>query len=186
MPHLPYQGDWEVPATLNETWGYSKFDHNWKNPDNIIRLLVKINSRGGNYLLNIGPDALGTIPVESVQILNAVGTYVKENEEAIFGTKRVDGYVYELQGAELTRKDYKLFVHVFDPRTRLELLNIANRIKNAYLVRDGRKLPVITRPTCEGDSSIEIELPNDLRQAKNYCVCLNIEEKDPIFEPLHD
>ena len=179
IPLLPYQGDWEVPATLNETWGYSKFDHNWKRPDNIIRLLVKINSRGGNYLLNIGPDALGTVPAESVQILNDVGTYVKENEEAIFGTKRVDGYSYELQGAELTRKDYKLFIHVFDPKMRIELLNVANRIECAYVVRDGRKLPVITRTTCEGDSSIEIELPNDLRQAKNYCVCLKTEEKEP-------
>ena len=50
--------DWEVPATLNDSWGYKR-DHNWKKPEDVIRKLVKIVSRGGNYLLNIGPDALG-------------------------------------------------------------------------------------------------------------------------------
>lgn len=186
IPRLPYQGDWEVPATLNDTWGFSKFDHNWKNPDNIIRLLLKINSRGGNYLLNIGPDALGRVPAESVKILSIVGNFVKENKEAVFGTKRVDGYAYELEWAELTRKDYKLFVHMLTPKIRIELLNIGNHVKSAYVVKDGRKLPVITEITCEGASMIEVDLPKDLQNEKNYSVCLDLEEKEPIFEPLHD
>ena len=76
IPRLPYEGDWELPATLNDTWGFNKDDHNWKNPDDIIRLLLKVTSRGGNYLLNIGPDATGRIPNESIAILDEVGKYV--------------------------------------------------------------------------------------------------------------
>jgi len=75
IPAVPFEGDWEVPATLNDTWGYSKFDHAWKNSQKLIRILLKINARGGNYLLNIGPKADGSIPGESVEILDQVGGY---------------------------------------------------------------------------------------------------------------
>lgn len=65
IPRLPIERDWEVPATLNDTWGFNKDDHNWKDPDELLRLLLKIVSRGGNYLLNIGPDKDGNVPKES-------------------------------------------------------------------------------------------------------------------------
>ena len=184
IPRLPYPGDWEVPATLNDTWGYSRFDHNWKHRDDILRLLLQINSRGGNYLLNVGPDASGRVPEESVEILNAVGAYVRENGDAIFQTKRVDGYAYELEWAEITRKDYRLYLHVLEPKKRLELINIGNHVRRAYVLRDGRELPVATNATCEGAARIEAELPEDLQTQKNYCICLELEERDPIFEPL--
>lgn len=186
IPRLPYRGDWEVPATLNDTWGYSRFDHNWKKPDDILRLLLKINSRGGNYLLNIGPEASGKVPDESIAILNAVGGYVRKNRDAIFDTKRVDGYAYELEWAEITRKDHKLFLHMLTPKKRIELLNIGNHIKEVTVLEDGRKLPVQTSVSCEGASMIEVELPKDLQTRKNYCVCFALEEKEPIFEPLLD
>lgn len=184
IPRLPYEGDWEVPATLNDTWGFNKDDHNWKNAEEIIHLLVKINSRGGNYLLNIGPDASGHVPDESMKILDEVGKYVNENEEAIFGTKRVGVYAYELDWGMLTRKDHKLYVHVFKPRRRVELLNIANKITGAYMVSDKRKLEFETAITCEGCSSIEVELPSDCFDKKNYSICLEMEEEEPIFEPI--
>lgn len=184
IPRLPYEGDWEVPATLNDTWGFNKDDHNWKDPEEIIRLLVKINSRGGNYLLNIGPEASGHVPDESIRILDEVGTYVNENEEAIFGTKRVGIYAYELDWGMLTRKDHKLYVHVFKPRRRVELINIGNQIKGAYLVADKRALEYKTSMTCEGSSAIEVELPEDYFDKKYYCICLDMEEEEPIFEPI--
>lgn len=184
IPRLPYEGDWEVPATLNDTWGFNKDDHNWKNPEEIIRLLVKINSRGGNYLLNIGPEASGHVPDESMRILDEVGKYVNENEEAIFGTKRVGVYAYELDWGMLTRKDHRLYVHVFKPRKRVELINIANKIKGAYLVADKRKLEFETAMTCEGCSSIEVEVPEDYFDRKYYSICLEMEEEEPVFEPI--
>ncbi|MCI9212320.1 MAG: hypothetical protein HFH17_04700 [Ruminococcus sp.] len=184
IPRLPYEGDWEVPATLNDTWGFNKDDHNWKDAEEIIHLLVKINSRGGNYLLNIGPEASGHVPEESIKILDEVGKYVNENEEAIFGTKRVGIYAYELDWGMLTRKDHKLYVHVFKPRRRVELLNIGNRITGAYLVADKRPLEFETGATCEGCSSIEVEVPEEYFDRKNYSICLEMEEEEPIFEPI--
>ncbi|WP_300822954.1 alpha-L-fucosidase [Schaedlerella sp.] len=184
IPRLPYEGDWEVPATLNDTWGFNKDDHNWKDPEEIIRLLVKINSRGGNYLLNIGPEASGHVPDESIRILDEVGKYVNENEEAIFRTKRVGIYAYELDWGMLTRKDHKLYVHVFKPRKRVELINIANKITGAYLVADKRKLEFKTSMTCEGNSAIDVELPEDYFDRKYFSVCLEMEEEEPIFEPI--
>lgn len=184
IPRLPYEGDWEVPATLNDTWGFNKDDHNWKNAEEIIHLLVKINSRGGNYLLNIGPECTGHVPDESMAILSEVGKYVQANAEAIFGTKRVGVYAYELDWGLLTRKDNKLFVHVFKPRRRVELLNIGNKIKGAYLVPDKRELEYDASITCEGCSMIEVEIPEDYHDKKNYSICLDLEEKEPVFEPI--
>ncbi len=184
IPRLPYEGDWEVPATLNDSWGYSKFDHNWKSPDEIIRLLIKINSRGGNYLLNIGPDGLGRVPEESIRILDEVGRYVNTNREAIFGTRPMGVYPYELEWGELTRKDHRIFVHVLKPRKFVELLNVGNQVKSAVILGDGRPLPFDVSRTCEGAGDIVVALPAEYQNRKNYCVCIETEEVDPIFEPI--
>lgn len=184
IPRFPYEGDWEVPATLNDTWGYNKYDKNWKNPDEIIQLLVKINSRGGNYLLNIGPDATGLVPEESIQILDSVGQYIMENAEAIYGTKACDEYPYELDWGEFTCKSNKLYIHIFKKRKRIELLNIANTITKAYIVHKHQKLNYTTGHTCEKCSVIEIQMPENYADRKNYCVCLEMVEKEPIFEAI--
>lgn len=126
IPRLPYDGDWEVPATVNDTWGYNKYDTNWKNPDDILNLLLKIVGRGGNYLLNVGPMADGTVPEACVEVMNEVGKYVTENAEAIYGTKNVGIYPYEIPSIEFTKRPHKLYVHVLAPRYRVELLNIGN------------------------------------------------------------
>ena len=124
------------------------------------------------------------MPDESIRILDEVGKYVNENEEAIFGTKRVGIYAYELDWGMLTRKDHKLYVHVFKPRKRVELINIANKITGAYLVADKRKLEFKTSMTCEGNSAIDVELPEDYFDRKYFSVCLEMEEEEPIFEPI--
>ncbi|OPJ62106.1 alpha-L-fucosidase [Clostridium oryzae] len=169
---------------MNDTWGYNKYDNNWKKPDDIIRFLLKINSRGGNYLLNVGPDSNGRIPEGSTQVLDQVGKYIRENSEAIFDTKRVDIYAYELEWAQFTRKDYKLYIHMLQPKIRIELLNVGNHVKRAYLVKDKTELPYKIMKACEGNSIIEVQLPEYLYDQKNYCVCLEMEEKEPIFEPI--
>ena len=63
----------ETPATLNDTWGYKSFDNNWKSPEKVREIREHLNSRGINYLLNVGPDALGRIPAPAEAILRAVG-----------------------------------------------------------------------------------------------------------------
>ena len=63
----------ESPTTLNDTWGFKYFDDNWKNADEVIRIKNHLNARGVNYLLNVGPDHLGRIPVPALEILREVG-----------------------------------------------------------------------------------------------------------------
>ena len=88
IPDLSRPGAWETPATLNDTWGFKKHDHHWKTPANVVLKLVDIVSKGGNYLLNIGPDGKGDIPQPSVEVLQGVGCWLKANGEAIYGAGR--------------------------------------------------------------------------------------------------
>lgn len=77
---------WETPGTLNDTWGYKSYDNNWKTHKEMLFWIVEIASKGGNYLLNVGPDGNGVIPEESVKILKGIGAWMKINGEAIYGT----------------------------------------------------------------------------------------------------
>ena len=79
---------WETPGTLNDTWGYKSYDHNWKSLKEMLFWITEIASKGGNYLLNIGPDGNGIIPEESVKILKGIGAWMKINGEAIYGTNK--------------------------------------------------------------------------------------------------
>ena len=79
--------DWETPATLNDSWSYKLNDHNWKSSVELIRKLVEIVSKGGNYLLNVGPTGEGVIPQASVDRLEAMGRWLAVNSEAIYGTQ---------------------------------------------------------------------------------------------------
>ncbi len=63
----------ETPATLNDSWGFKLGDDNWKSPEEVLRIKKHLNERGINYLLNVGPDYLGRIPVPAQKILRAVG-----------------------------------------------------------------------------------------------------------------
>jgi len=79
--------DWETCMTMNDHWGYNSHDKNWKSPTQLIRNIVDIASKGGNYLLNIGPRSDGTFPPEAVERLKAIGKWMKVNSESIYGTK---------------------------------------------------------------------------------------------------
>ena len=87
-PDLARAGLWETPGTLNHTWGYKKDDHHWKTTANVLFKLVDIVSKGGNYLLNVGPDGAGVIPKPSAESLLGVGRWLKVNGESIYGAGR--------------------------------------------------------------------------------------------------
>jgi alpha-L-fucosidase len=78
--------DWETCMTMNDHWGFNRHDQNWKSSAELIRNLVDIVSKGGNYLLNIGPTALGEFPSESLERLREIGRWMERNGEAIYGT----------------------------------------------------------------------------------------------------
>ncbi len=79
---------WETPGTMNNTWGYKSFDLEWKSAKELIYWVVEICSKGGNYLLNIGPKPDGTIPKESKDILLEIGEWMQINGEACYGTEK--------------------------------------------------------------------------------------------------
>jgi alpha-L-fucosidase len=78
--------DWESCMTMNDTWGYREDDHNWKSAETLIRNLVDSASKGGNFLLNVGPTAAGEIPPASIERLAAIGRWMQVNGESIYGT----------------------------------------------------------------------------------------------------
>jgi alpha-L-fucosidase len=76
---------WESCMTLNDSWGYTESDHNWKTPQRVIHQLLEVVSKGGTFLLNVGPTAEGEIPVPSVETLKKTGEWLKINGEAVYG-----------------------------------------------------------------------------------------------------
>lgn len=80
--------DWEACMTMNDTWGYKKDDHNWKSTRELIHNLVDVAAKGGNYLLNVGPDARGVIPAESTRRLEAIGQWMKVNHSVVYNSRQ--------------------------------------------------------------------------------------------------
>jgi alpha-L-fucosidase len=135
---------WETPQTLNGTWGFSRFDHQWKSPETVIRRLAEVVSRGGNYLLNVGPDGEGRIPAVSQDILRKVGEWLGRNAESIYGA--APSPFGNLPWGACTVKESRLYLHVFTwPRDgELRIPALPNAPVRAYLLggRERKPLPV--------------------------------------------
>lgn len=184
IPLLPYPGDFEVPATINDTWGFNRYDQRWKSAGKLIRNLVKVVSRGGNFLLNIGPDAMGNVPEESVCVLSVLGDFLARCGESIYGTRPVPMYPYDIDWGYFTSRPGKLYIHVFEDLPDIYLLNMGNKPLRATLLSDGRELTLRERVTCEGDHSWRILWPGDKPKDIDTVVCVEIEEDEVFFEPI--
>jgi alpha-L-fucosidase len=103
--------DWESCMTMNDSWGYVTGDNNWKSPHHLIQNLVECARDGGNYLLNIGPRADGSVPEPSVRILGEVGQWLARNGAAIYATDKCLFLHGDICG--FTRKENRLFTHVY-------------------------------------------------------------------------
>ncbi|HEY9076403.1 MAG TPA: alpha-L-fucosidase [Anaerolineaceae bacterium] len=136
VPGSQVEADWENPATINDTWGFKKDDHNWKSPTVLIRNLVDIASKGGNYLLNVGPTAEGIIPAPSVERLLAMGEWLKVNGDSIYATQ--SGPVQGLPWCRTTAKPGKIYLHVFEYPSggEIRLAGFAQPVQRAYLLSD--------------------------------------------------
>ena len=142
--YIPATGldyDWETCMTMNDTWGYRSWDQNWKSASELIYNLVDIVSKGGNYLLNIGPKADGTIPEASIERLKTIGRWMSENGESIYGT--TSNPFENISWGRCTKKEMgngitQLYLHIFDwPKNgKLQIPRINNEIQEAYLLAD--------------------------------------------------
>lgn len=131
---------WELCATMNNHWGYCNFDHQYKSPEMLIRKLVECTSKGGNMILNVGPDAKGNIPKESVKILKEIGQWMKKNQESVYGCG-----ICELPKPEwgrYTQKGNVIYAHVYEtPLGALPLYGIGpDKLDKVYYVADGTEM----------------------------------------------
>lgn len=133
---------WETCMTLNDTWGYARNDHNWKSADDLIRKLVDIASKGGNFLLNVGPTELGEFTPETIDRLEAMGRWMKVNGAAVYGTSSSPYRKLPFEG-RCTRKGNRLYVHIFRwPAGELTLPGLKTNVLSARALDGGEKLAV--------------------------------------------
>lgn len=177
---------WEVPATTNHTWGFRKDDTDWKSAGDITFKLVDIVSKGGNYLLNVGPMATGVIPHAAEDNLRTVGRWLTVNGEAVYGAgpspwgeemgepsstgaKDLRGQPLMLPHNEwrVTTRPGKLYFTFFqEPRVPFEIPKMKNTIKRAYQLADGKPVEVkqdsekreliITRPIVDPMATVVV------------------------------
>jgi alpha-L-fucosidase len=167
---------WETPATINHTWGYRKDDVDWKAPGDIVFKLVDIVSKGGNYLLNVGPMADGTIPQPNQDALRAVGRWLKVNGDAVYGAgptpfgdelgepssrgaKDLRGNPLFLDHNEwrVTTRPGKLYFTFFkEPRVPFPLPAMKGIVTRAYRLADGVEIPIAR---ANGQAALDIARP---------------------------
>ena len=177
IPPQGYPGrDWEACMTMNDTWGFKSDDMNFKSTETLLRNLIDIASKGGNYLLNIGPDSKGNVPPAEVERLHEVGKWVSVNGEALYGTKPTlfgaeagafsetekdkEGkpkFVPAWNWRSTTGKD-KIYVALFTwPGGSFHLDKSPRVITGAYLLADKAKKPL--KVTTAAGGGVDVALP---------------------------
>jgi len=178
--HIPPTGmsiDWETCMTLNTTWGYSEHDHAWKTDETLIRNLVDIASKGGNYLLNIGPKGDGSVPEESIRSMQAIGKWMRTNGESIYGTTASP--FEKLPWGRATKKAARggttIYLHVFEwPKDgKLAVPGLKNRIESATVLATGKRLQATSNA-----GELVIDLPETAPDNVSSTIVLRI--KGPI------
>jgi alpha-L-fucosidase len=169
--------DWETCMTMNSSWGYKSWDTNWKSTETLVRNLINIASKGGNYLLNIGPTAEGEIPQQSIAGLKAIGRWMKVNGEAIYGTQcspfeKPDwGYITRKDGKKTTT----LYLSVCEwPDNGKIVLDKLAEAQSAVLLAGKKKLK-----TTKTSTGLEIQLPAQMPDPIATVIKLELKHKLP-------
>lgn len=162
--------DWEVSHTMNESYGYSAHDTHWKSYDKTMRLFLETVSKGGNFLLNVGPDGEGAFPAQAVQLLKEIGQWMKVNSESVYGTKASP--FQTLDWGYCTQKPGKLYLHLFDvPKDGLLELPLLSTVKQAYVLGQPKKKIRVEKNTL--GTRIYL-LDDDKRQMRPIVIALAI------------
>ncbi|MFN9075930.1 MAG: alpha-L-fucosidase, partial [bacterium] len=177
--------DWEVNHTLNESYGFSAHDMNWKDTATVVRLLSDIVSKGGNLLLNIGPDANGRVPEAAERALRGVGEWMKVNGEAIYGTTASP--FQRLPWGRATQKAGVLYLHVHEwPRDGRLVVPMQGEVRAARML--GSDAPLRWSASEQDAGRLVIEVSNQAVDAAVAVVRLDLagEVKPMAFAVLPD
>jgi len=159
--------DWETCMTMNDTWGFKQQDNNWKSPETLIHNLVDIASKGGNYLLNVGPTSEGLIPDASVARLQVVGKWMQMNGEAIYDST-AGPFKRQLPWGRCTSKSKgratTLFFHVFNwpADGKLDVPGLKTQPRKVWLLSDDGKKSL---PSTMTEDGLRITVPNSAPDA---------------------
>jgi alpha-L-fucosidase len=157
---------WETCMTINNQWAYNVNDRDFKSAQFLIRGLVEVASRGGNFLLNVGPRPDGTIQPEFQERLRAIGDWLSINGDSIYGTTY--GPVQGIASIRTTAKDNKIFVHVLEwPSAALEIGGITPRVVSAHLLANGQSLKVT-----QTEEKLRLDLPSQMPDANVTTIAL--------------
>lgn len=176
---------WETPVTTNDTWGFKKDDHNWKSAQVLIRQLATTSSRGGNYLLNVGPTSEGVIPPEAVERLARIGKWMKVNGESIYSTS-ANPFPYELPWGVITSTPGRFYLHVFHwPPKELTIYGLRSKVAGAYLL-DGHAAVRIAQEEdkANGFASLRLTLPARAPDPDDSVIALEISGKTDVDPSL--
>jgi len=184
IPVIPLQKPWQTPMTLNDTWGYSSTDENWKSPKMVKQMLVDICQNGGNLLLNVGPDALGVIPEGSLKILEEVGSWLKLNGESIYDTVAAPLFPYKLVWGGFTYKNRTLYMHIIEwPEFPYEIwvVELKTKVNKAYFLHDGSPVSFIqTHESGRNEYRLRVQFPE--QPIKDAVVVLELDDDPEINE----
>jgi alpha-L-fucosidase len=152
--------DWETCMTMNNTWGYRRDDVQWKTPAEVIRMLIDCASKGGNFLLNVGPKADGSIPQPSLDILEALANWMAVNSQSIYGTS-ASPFPAKFDWGRVTAKGDLLYLHLFAwPKDSvIELPAVCDEAPAAWLLADKSRKPLKVEQTAQG---LRVCVPADL------------------------
>jgi alpha-L-fucosidase len=180
LPPAEVQGYFEVPQTLNHSWPYHKFDDTWKPPRQVVHELVDVVSKGGNYLLDVGPTGEGIFPQPAVDILGKVGAWMGRNGESIYGTSACP--LGELPWGRCTVKGEKVYLHVFawPQEGELSLGRLKNEVKGAYLLADRSRAVEFRRD----EGKVRVRLPGEPVDEEDTVVVLEIAGKAEVDPPV--
>ena len=129
----------ESCQTINDHWGYSMRDHNYKSNEELIQMLVRAAGKNANLLLNVGPQPDGNLPERAVERLAAIGKWLEKNGETIYGTR--GGIVGPHDWGVSTQKDNKVYIHVLDLHDKGLFLQTGDvKFKKAYEFATGKEI----------------------------------------------